>query len=143
MGKGKDRIWQLFLIIVAASILTVCRTGNNNSAKNDNGTNSEEGSSNGGGGSNNGGDGIALANGFKPSDILGVMICDDYSGGTFTTCYKSSTGSVTSSITLSTLFSQGWRPIGPLQNMAAYGNGGYTNPDYINGLKKSSILFYK
>jgi hypothetical protein len=132
MRTGKDKIWQLALVIVGALILSFCNTGLNRTANNDNGT------SNGGGGT-----GIALANGFKPSDITGVMICEDYSDGTFTKCYKSTTGSGTSSITLSSLFSQGWRPVGPLQNMAAYGNGGYGDPDYINGLRKSPILFYK
>ena len=136
MRTWKDKIWQLALVIVGALILSICNTGLNRTANNDNGT--SNGGSNGGGGT-----GIALANGFKPSDITGVMICDDYSDGKFTTCYRTTTGSVTSSMTLSSLFSQGWRPVGPLQNMAAYGNGGYGDPDYINGLRKSPILFYK
>ena len=134
MRTWKDKIWQLALVIVGALILSICNTGLNRTANNDNGT------SNGGGGT-----GIALANGFKPSDITGVMICDDYSDGTFTKCYRSTSASgyAASSLTLSQLFSQGWRPVGPLQNMAAYGNGGYTKPNYINDLRESAILFYK
>ena len=139
MRTWKDKIWQLALVIVGALILSFCNTGLNRTANNDNGTSTgDDGTSNGGGGT-----GIALANGFKPSDITGVMFCEDYSDGTFTKCYKSTTETGTSSITLSSLFSQGWRPVGPLQNMAAYGNGGYTKPNYINGLRKSPILFYK
>ena len=137
MRTWKDKIWQLALVIVGALILSICNTGLNRTTNNDNET------SNGGGGT-----GIALANGFKPSDITGVMICDDYSDGTFTKCYRTTTGSVTSSITLSSLFSQGWRPIGPIQSMAAYERGSISNyyssnGEYINGLKKSTILFYK
>ena len=134
MRTWKDKIWQLTLVIVGALILSFCNTGLNRTANNDNRT------SNGGGGT-----GIALANGFKPSDITGVMICDGYSEGTFPGCYRTvgTTYSGPHSFTLYSLFSQGWRPVGPLQNMAAYGNGGYGDPDYINGLRKSPILFYK
>ena len=77
MRIWKDRTWQLVLVIVGALILSFCNTGLKRTAKNDNGT------SNGGGGT-----GIALANGFKPSDITGVMICDGYSDGEFTSCYR-------------------------------------------------------
>ena len=139
MRTWKDKIWQFTLVIVGALILSFCNTGLNRTANNDNGT------SNGGGGT-----GIALANGFKPSDITGVMICDGYSEGTFTGCYSTvgTTYSGPHSFTLYSLFSQGWRPVGPIQSMAAYERGSVSNyygsnGEYINGLKKSAILFYK
>ena len=141
MRTWKDKIWQLTLVIVGALILSFCNTGLNRTAKNDNGTSTEDG------GTSNGGGGIAPANGFKPSDISGIMICDGYRIGQFTGCYKDSSSS-SFSISISSLFSQGWRPVGPLQNMAAQERGSYTNyystsGEYIIGLKKSAILFYK
>jgi hypothetical protein len=153
MKNWMDRIWQLFLIIVAASILTFCRTGNNNSAKNDNGTSSDEGSSNGGGG-------VALANGFKPSDIVDVMICDgivDYKLRSSTPYFKncmasdntgfitynclvdgcsSSTYSFSRAIKFTDAIAQGWRPVGPLYSA---GSSTYSNDSYAS----SPTIFYK
>ena len=130
MRTWKDKIWQLALVIVGASILSVCNISGNKSTKNDNG--------------------LAYANGFKPSDISAIMICDGYSEGTFTGCYRTvgTTYSGPHSFTLYSLFSQGWRPVGPIQSMAAYERGSVSNyygsnGEYINGLKKSAILFYK
>tara|TARA_B100000809_G_C14749772_1_gene391691 strand:+ start:191 stop:538 length:348 start_codon:yes stop_codon:yes gene_type:complete len=115
MRTWKDKIWQLALVIVGASILSVCNISGNKSTKNDNG--------------------LAYANGFKPSDISAIMICDGYASGQFTGCYKDSSSS-SFNITLSSLFSSGWRPVGPL-----YSPGSAT---VINQKFDSSpTIFYK
>ena len=54
MKNWKDRIWLLVLVIVGSSIMTFCKSG---------------------GGGGNSTTNLAFANGFKPSDISGVMIC--------------------------------------------------------------------
>ena len=113
MKSWKDRIWLLVLVIVGSSILTFCKSG--------------------GGGGGNSTTNLAFANGFKPSDISGVMICS-HSGGNYTfngslkNCYSDSDNS-NFSITLSSLFSQGWRPVGPLYSTGSF----YSSP----------IIFYK
>ena len=53
----KDRIWNLFLVIVSATTLSVC-----SSAMDDSGGSSG---------------GIAMAS-FKPGEISAVMVCSDY-----------------------------------------------------------------
>ena len=96
MKNWKDRIWLLVLVIVGSSIMTFCKSG---------------------GGGGNSTTNLAFANGFKPSDISGVMICthsgNQYSfDGDFNYCYSDNDNS-SFTITLSELFSQGWRPVGP------------------------------
>ena len=111
MKNWKDRIWLLVLVIVGSSIMTFCKSG--------------------GSGGGNSTTNLAFANGFKPSDISGVMICNlnGYSfNGSVQECY-SDTDNSSFSITLSELFSQGWRPVGPLYSMGASG--------------RSPTLFYK
>ena len=113
MKSWKDRIWLLVLVIVGSSIMTFCKSG--------------------GSGGGNSTTNLAFANGFKPSDISGVMICSNDPGqyqfsGSLTYCY-SDNGSGSSNFTLSELFSQGWRPVGPLYSMGASG--------------RSPTLFYK
>ena len=112
MKNWKDRIWLLVLVIVGSSILTFCKSG--------------------GGGGGNSTTNLAFANGFKPSDISGVMICT-HSGnqyrfdGDFNYCY-SDTDNSSFTITLSELFSQGWRPVGPA---------------YAVGTSVGATIFYK
>ena len=112
MKNWKDRIWLLVLVIVGSSIMTFCKSG--------------------GGGGGNSTTNLAFANGFKPSDISGVMICS-HSGGNYTFngslnyCY-SDTDNSSFSITLSELFSQGWRPVGPA---------------YAVGTSVGATIFYK
>ena len=98
MKSWKDRIWLLVLVIVGSSIMTFCKSGG----------------SDGGNSTTN----LAFANGFKPSDISGVMICsigggNYYFNGSLKYCYSDNDSS-SFNITLSELFSQGWRPVGPL-----------------------------
>ena len=117
MKNWKDRIWLLVLVIVGSSIMTFCKSGG----------------SGGGNSTTNSTTNLAFANGFKPSDISGVMICSTSSGGTFNNCYSDSDNS-SFSITLSSLFSQGWRPVGPLYST---GNG------HTYNTSKSGTIFYK
>ena len=112
MKNWKDRIWLLVLVIVGSSIMTFCKSG--------------------GSGGGNSTTNLAFANGFKPSDISGVMICthsgNQYSfDGDFNYCYSDNDNS-SFTITLSELFSQGWRPVGPA---------------YAVGTSVGATIFYK
>ena len=111
MKNWKDRIWLLVLVIVGSSIITHCKSG--------------------GSGGGNSTTNLAFANGFKPSDVSGVLVCwrsSDFTGGAFYACV-SNTDNSNYSTTLSELFSQGWIPIGPLYSTGSNG--------------RSGIIFYK
>ena len=76
MKNWKDRIWLLVLVIVGSSIMTHCKSG--------------------GSGGGNSTTNLAFANGFKPSDVSGVLVCwrsSDFTGGAFYACVSNTDNS--------------------------------------------------